>query len=294
MALTLACAFAYEWAGMSAFDATVHAMTTLATGGMANYDASFAGFSPAAQYVATVFMLLGGMSFVRFVQFARGDVAPLFADTQIRVYLAVYALFCVGLLFARAAAGDALDELALREVLFNMASVLTTTGYATTDYTLWGSLAVALFFCAGLVCGCSGSTAGGPKVFRYQLLAASIATEVRYLHSPHAVYVRRYQGQPVPPGIIDSVAGFFMLYFLTLGIGSVALVLIGLDPVTAISGVATCIANVGPGLGPIIGPAGNFASLPDAAKWVLAFLMLAGRLELLTVYVVFTAAFWRG
>jgi trk system potassium uptake protein TrkH len=294
VALTLACALAFAWADMTGFDAVVHAMTTISTGGMANYDSSFAPFSPAAQYVAVVFMLLGAMSFVRFVQFARGETRPLFVDSQIQAFLLIYALLCVGVLIGRLMEGAELSELTLREVLFNMASILTTTGFATTDYTLWGSLAVALFFCAGMICGCSGSTAGGPKVFRYQLLLSSIASEVRYLHSPHAVHVLRYQERRVSPEVIDSVAGFFMLFFLTLGVGSVALVLMGLDPVTAISGVATCMSNVGPGLGPIIGPAGNFATLPDGAKWVLSFMMLAGRLELLTVYVLFTAAFWRG
>jgi trk system potassium uptake protein TrkH len=293
LALTGACALAYAAADMSGFDAVTHAMTTIATGGMANYDSSFAGFTASAQYIATAFMLLGAMSFVRFLQMAQGKARPLFRDNQIRAFLLVYALFCALMLLARVLEGHALDELAFREVFFNVASLLSTTGYANTDYTLWGSLASGVVFCIGMVCGCSGSTSGGPKIFRYQVLVGAVASEVRRLHSPNTVQTMRFQGRVVSSDIVSSVAAFFMVFFLTLGLGAVALALVGLDAVTAISGAATCLSNVGPGLGPEIGPAGNFASQPDAAKWIMAFLMLAGRLELLTVYVLFTAGFWR-
>lgn len=291
--LTLACALLYAWSGLSAFDAVVHSFTTVATGGMANYDASFMGFGAATQYVAIVFMLLGAISFVRFVQLVAGDPRPLFEDSQVRAFLTLYGLFCLGLLIARILQGESLTESTLREVLFNMASVLTTTGYASTDYTQWGSLASTLFFVAMMICGCSGSTAGGPKVFRYQLLLAAIGAEIRRLHSPNAVHTPRYQGRPVPEDVMSSVMGFFMLFFLTLGIGAVLLLLLGLDPTTAISGAAATLTSVGPGLGPVIGPAGNYGGLSDPVLWLLTFLMLVGRLELLTVYVLLTAAFWR-
>ncbi len=291
--LTLACALAFAGAGMSAFDAAVHAMTTISTGGMANYDASFANFSPAAQYFAAVFMLMGAMSFVRFLQAGRGELRPLLEDSQIRAFLVVYALLCAGLLLARGLQGDALGEQAFREVVFNAASVLTTTGFATTDYTTWGGLAGVLFFVAGMICGCSGSTTGGPKVFRYQLLLQAIAAEARILQRPNSVKVMRYRGRRVSEAVISSVMAYFMMFFLSLGIGAVALALLGVAPITAITGAATCLSNIGPGLGPEIGPAGNFAGLSDPAKWVLSALMLAGRLELLTVYVMVTANFWR-
>ncbi len=293
VALTIACALGFAWGGLDGFDAIVHALSTVATGGMANYDDSFAHFSAATQYIATAFMLLGAMSFVRFVQFAAGDPGPLFRDAQIRAFLLIYAGLCAGLIVARLLDDQAIDELAVREVLFNMASSLTTTGFSTTDYTLWGSLAETLFFCSMMICGCSGSTAGGPKVFRYQLLAGAIGAEIRRLHSPNAVHTPRFQGAAVTEDVMNSVIAFFMLFFLTLGGGAVLLVLIGLDPITAISGAAAMLSNVGPGLGPLIGPAGTYASLPDPAIWVCAFLMLVGRLELLTVYVLLTGAFWR-
>ena len=177
---------------------------------------------------------------------------------------------------ARLLAGAPLNETTLREVLFNLASIISTTGFVSTDYSLWGPLAETIFFCAMMICGCSGSTAGGPKVFRYQLLLGAVHGEVRRLHSPSAVFTPRFQGVAVSTDVMDSVIAFFMLFFLTLGLGAVALVLLELDPVSAISGAAACLSNVGPGLGPVLGPAGNFAPLNDPAKWVCSFLMLVG------------------
>ena len=293
LALTLACTGGFVWAGMSAFDGLVYAMSSLATGGMGNYDSSFAPFAPAALWVGTVFMLLGSMSFIRFVQFARGDPGALWRDSQIRTFLAIYLSFVLGLLVARALNGEVVGATAVREAAFNMASIISTTGFTSTDYGLWGPLAETLFFCAMMVCGCSGSTVGGPKVFRYQLLYQAIAGEVRRLHRPNVVFVPHFQGAPVSDAVLDSVIAFFMMFFLTLGIGAVALVLLGLDPVSAVSGAAANLSNVGPGLGPVLGPVGNYASLNDPAKWVCSFLMLVGRLEIMTVYVIGTAGFWR-
>jgi trk system potassium uptake protein TrkH len=294
LVLTIACALGYVWAGMTAFDGIVHSMTTIATGGMGNHDSSFARFSPAALWVGTVFMLLGALSFIRFVQLVRGDPGAIWRDSQIRVFLGLYLALVLGLVVARALNGDAVDATTVREAAFNMASIISTTGFTSTDYGLWGPLAETLFFCAMMVCGCSGSTCGGPKVFRYQLLAQAIAGEVRRLHRPSVVFVPHFQGARVTDAVLDSVMAFLMLFFLTLGVGAVALVLLGLDPVSAISGAAASLTNVGPGLGPVLGPVGNYASLNEAAKWVCSFLMLVGRLEILTVYALFIPAFWRG
>lgn len=294
LVLTLGCMLGFVWAGMSAFDGLVYAMSSVATGGMGNYDSSFARFEPAALWVGTAFMLLGAMSFIRFVQAARGDPGAVLRDSQIRAFLGIYLGLVVGLLVARLLNGDALDAQAVREAAFNMASVISTTGFTSTDYGLWGPLAETLFFCAMMVCGCSGSTAGGPKVFRYQLLYGAIVGEVRRLHRPSVVFVPHFQGAAVSDAVLDSVIAFFMLFFLTLGVGAVALMLFGLDPVSAISGAAASLSNVGPGLGPVIGPVGTYATLTDPAKWTCSFLMLVGRLEILTVYALATTAFWRG
>jgi trk system potassium uptake protein len=291
--LTFACGLGYVWAGMSTFDSIVHAFSTVATGGMTNRDSSFIEYPPAVQYVATVFMLLGALTFIRYVQFARGDPGALFRDSQIRAFFLVYAVFCVGLVAARLQAGAVLEEATLREVLFNLASIITTTGFASADYSTWGPASDVIFFCAMLICGCSGSTVGGPKVFRYQLLLGAIAGEVRRLHAPNIVHIARYQGARVSEDVLSSVIAFFMLFFLTLALGAIALALLGLDPITAISGSAASLSNIGPGLGAAIGPVGTYATLPDAAKWVCSFLMLVGRLELMTAYVLLTAGFWR-
>ncbi len=291
--LTFLCALGYLWSGMSPFDALVHSMTTIATGGMANHDASFGEFTAPAQYVSMLFMLLSAMSFVRFVQALRGDLRPLLADTQIRTFLAVFAAFTFAVVASRALEGEPVGEEVLRGSAFTVASILSTTGFATEDYILWGPLAVTLVFCAGMICGCSGSTSGGPKVFRYQLLATEVNHAVTLLGSPHRVMRRRYQGRPVSDRTLDSTMAFFLFFFLTLGLGAALLVLLGLDPLTAISGAATSISNIGPGLGPLIGPAGNFVSISAPAKWVMIALMVAGRLELLTIYAIFTLGFWR-
>jgi trk system potassium uptake protein TrkH len=294
LTLTLACTFAYLWAGMPGFDAISHGFSTVATGGMSNHDNSFAGFSPSVQWIATVFMLLGAMSFSRFVQFARGEPRALFRDSQIRAFLTIYLCLAAVLLAARLVADAPLSLGTLREVLFSLASVITTTGFAATDYSLWGPFAQTVFFCAMMICGCSGSTSGGPKVFRYQLLLGAVHGEVRRLHSPSTVFTPRFQDVAVPDDVMDSVIAFFMLFFLTLGLGAVALALLELDPVSAITGAAASLTNDGPGLGSVLGPAGTYAPLPDPAKWVCSFLMLVGRLEIMTAYVLFSVAFWRG
>jgi trk system potassium uptake protein TrkH len=292
--LTVVCAMAYEASGMNGFDDTVHAMTTLSTGGMGNSDTSFAGFSPAAQYVSTVFMLLGSLSFARYVQLARGNGVALWRDSQIRAFLGVYLAFVFGMLVSRLIGSAELDEPILREVAFNVASMLSSTGYASSDFILWGSPSVMLFFIIMLIGGCSGSTAGGVKIFRYELLFSAVRAELRRLYRPNIVILARYQGRMVSPPVMDSVIAFFMLYFLTFGIVTIILVLLGLDPMSAISGAASCLGNVGPGLSPEIGPASTYVNVPDAAKWVMSAAMMVGRLEIMVVFVLFSTAFWRG
>jgi trk system potassium uptake protein TrkH len=184
-------------------------------------------------------------------------------------------------------------EHAFREALFNITSIATGTGYASVDYQLWGAFPVVLFFFVGLVGGCAGSTCCSVKIFRYQILMSAIAVQIRKIHSPNGVFVPRFDGRPVTEEVLSSVMAFFVLFTLSIGITSVLLAMTGLDVVTSISGAATALANIGPGLGPIIGPAGNFAPLNDAAKWILTFAMLIGRLELMVVLVLFTTAFWR-
>ncbi|MGR3500456.1 MAG: TrkH family potassium uptake protein [Limimaricola soesokkakensis] len=291
--MTLACMLAYITTGMDPFDAAVHAMTTIATGGFANSDASFAAYGAGVHYVGAAFMFLAALPFVRYVQLAAGQARPLLRDAQVRDFFLVI-LVCVLLItLSLADYSQGFTEQAFREALFNVISIMSGTGYASADYMTWGPFPVAMFFFIGLIGGCAGSTACSVKIFRYQILFASISAQIRKIHQPHGIFTPRYDGRPVPPDALSSVMSFFVVFIVSIGITSVLLSLTGLDFITSVSGAATSIANVGPGLGPIIGPAGNFAPLPDAAKWILTIAMFIGRLELLVVLVVVTREFWR-
>ncbi len=292
--LTLACAMAYSAFGMDTFDAMVHAMTTVATGGMANSDASFAAYGAGIHYVASLFMVLAALPFVRYVQLiSGGGFTPIWRDTQIRAFL-VTVLILIGVMSLWTAwRFHGFQEIAFRESMFNIVSIITGTGYSSADYMEWGPFAVVTFFFVGLIGGCAGSTACSIKVFRYQLLFAAIKSQIRRLHSPHGVFTPRYDGRPVGDDVLNSVMAFFGAFIVSVGIISVALGMTGLDFITSVSGAATALANIGPGLGSEIGPAGNFQGLNDTAKWILTFAMLLGRLEIMVVLTVVTWQFWR-
>jgi trk system potassium uptake protein TrkH len=292
--LTVACIIAYSLAGMTAFDAVTHAMATVSTGGFSTSDASIGHFqSPAIEWVATLFMALGALPFVIYIQAVHGKRAVIWKNSQVRRFLIglglVVAVLTLFLWLEREV--PLLD--ALRFVAFSVVSVVTTTGFATVDYGQWGSFAVVAFFFLTFVGGCTGSTAGGIKVLRLELAALVIRNQFQRLYQPHGVFTIRYQGQRLQDDVARSAMTFifiFILAFVFLGLGLSAT---GLDLITAFSGAATALANVGPGLGPVIGPVGNFSSLPDAAKWMLSAGMLMGRLEFLTVLVALSPMFWR-
>jgi trk system potassium uptake protein TrkH len=293
VALTAACYASYVAVGMPLFDALNHALTTMSTGGFSTWDASFGVYQGPAEYVASVFMVLASLPFVRYVQIIGGTALPLFRDSQVRAFLWVIAVLVIGIAFYRVTVNGDHVEHSLREALFNVTSIITGTGYASVDYQLWGSVPVVVFFFVGLIGGCAGSTCCSVKIFRYQLLFASIRAQIRAIHSPHGVFTPRYGGAPVPPETLLSVTAFFTAFVVTLGVTAVLLSATGLDSITAISGAATALANIGPGLGEVIGPAGNFKTLNDAAKWILSATMFIGRLELMVVFVILTPRFWR-
>ncbi|MEM6376372.1 MAG: TrkH family potassium uptake protein [Pseudomonadota bacterium] len=293
LSLTLLCIVAYLLAGMSVFDATVHAMTTLATGGFANYDSSFGEFGAAVEYVAVIFMMLAALPFVRFVQMTAGTAQPLLTDPQVRGFFLACFVAVALIAFWQANEQDQLTEEGFRKVLFNTVSILTGTGYASDDYMQWGSFPVAMMFFIGLIGGCAGSTSCSIKIFRYQLLFASVRAQMQRIYTPHGIFTPRYDGRPVDDDVLNSVMSFFIFFIVTLGLLSIMLGLTGLDFMTALSGAGAALANIGPGLGEVIGPAGNYAPLNDTAKWILSAAMLIGRLELLAVYAIFTMSFWR-
>jgi len=291
--LTAIAAVTYWALGMPSFDAVNHALTSLATGGFSTRDASFGAFQGAPEYAASVFMILAALPFVLYVQLLAGSVRPIFADSQVRTFLGFVATVTLILVAYLSGRSGSVTEESVREALFNAVSIITGTGYASVDYQEWGAFAMVLIFCVGLVGGCSGSTVCSIKIFRYQILFAAIRAQINAVHWPHGVFTPRYEGRPISEDVISSVMAFFVLFFITLGMVAVLLAATGLDPVTSLSGAATAVANIGPGLGPIIGPAGNFAPLNDAAKWILIVAMFLGRLELMVVFVVVTLRFWQ-
>ncbi|NCX53855.1 MAG: TrkH family potassium uptake protein [Rhodobacterales bacterium] len=291
--ITIACGLSYVLAGMNFFDAVVHSFTTVATGGFSNYDGSFSVFSWKVEYVAILFMILSALPFVRYVQLINGQGTAVFKDPQVKTFILLIILLVLLSTFVLSIQLNLSFELVFRKALFNITSILTGTGYASTNYMLWGGFLVSLLFFVGLIGGCAGSTTCSVKIFRYQIVFASIASQLKRIHSPNGVFIPRYQGRQISDDILNSVLTFFVVFFASLGILAVLLSLTGLDLITSLSGAAAALANIGPGLGETIGPDGNFSSLSDAAKWLLIVGMLIGRLELMAVYILFTLKFWR-
>lgn len=294
VSISFACAVLYWLAGMMPFEAAVHAMTTVATGGYSTSDGSIGFFRSAAiEWIAVVFMIMGGVPFVLYIQFTGGDLRAFIGDMQVRWFLCVLlaAWLVVGGWIARDQGLAYLD--ALRLAAFNTTSMVTGTGYASADYMAWGTFPVACMFFLMCLGGCTGSTTGGIKMFRFAVLYATVRTQAYRLLQPHAVVTPTYNRRPLPEAVAMSVMAFFFLFALCFAVLVLMLSALGLDYLTAMSGALTALANVGPGLGDIIGPAGNFQSLPETAKWLLAGAMLLGRLELFTVLVLLAPAFWR-
>lgn len=287
------------WAfGMSPWDAVNHAMTTVATGGFSTRDASVGAFLTVGRapldLVITVFMIIGSLPFGIFLAaILRGAWKRIFTDSQIQFFLTIVAFLTV---FMMLHAQNVLDVdlfTAFRLAAFNIVSIITGTGYATTDYNAWGPFAHGVFFCIMFIGGCAGSTSCGMKVFRFQVALAALIVYAKRLAHPNGVFVAHYNNRPLTDDVYVSVLSFFFVYFATFSTIAVLLSGLGLDTLTALSAAGSAIANVGPGLGDIVGPAGNFAPLPDAAKLLLAAGMLLGRLELFTILVLFSPAFWR-
>ncbi|MEX2454450.1 MAG: TrkH family potassium uptake protein [Rhodospirillaceae bacterium] len=294
LGMTALCAVLLWAVGLKGFDAIAHAMTTVATGGFSTRDASVGAFlNPVAEVVITVFMVLGALPFVLYLQALRGRPMSLFRDTQVRWFLAIVATSILAVAVAHHLNNDIGIGRALRESAFNTVSVMTGTGFSSVNYAGWGAFATGVFFFIMFIGGCAGSTTCSIKVFRYQVLYETATAQMKRLIRPHGVFVPKFNGQPISDEVQTSVMSFFFLFIVTFMALAMALHFIGLDFLTALSGAATAICNVGPALGNIIGPTGNFSALPDAAKWVLSAGMLLGRLELFTVLVLFAPWFWR-
>lgn len=292
--LTLLCAFAFSAAGMSPFDAITHAMTALATGGYSTHDASFGYFnSPLIDWIGAIFMLAGSLPLLLYVSTVRGTGETIWRDTQVRAFLGFTAAVSIVMAIWLSARGDYTFIGALRYTFFSVASVISTTGFANIDYTLWAPFASMAFLILTFLGGCTGSTAGGIKMFRLQILVMLFRSQNRQTLYPHVAQTLRFGDRTVSREVVTSVTLFVFVYVATVLVGGLALTACGLDVVTALSSSATALGNVGPGIGSIVGPAGNFSTLPDGAKWILSLIMLLGRLELMTVLIMFSRDFWQ-
>ncbi|MCT8864859.1 TrkH family potassium uptake protein [Shewanella xiamenensis] len=291
--LTIICCIAYHVAGMTWFQAINHSMTTLSTGGYSTSDSSMAAFSNSAHWVGVIFMAAGGLPLLMFVQMIHQRDLSVWNDAQVKGFLffLTFVSCFIGVWLWQTRDIALID--ALRLSSFNVVSVVTTTGYGLTDYGAWGAFANIAFLFLMFVGSCSGSTSGGIKIFRFQIAGAIMREQLKQQLHPNGIFRERYNNRLITEDIVRSLITFVLLYmFVIVGL-SVILVLTGLDPITSFTGAITAVSNVGPGLGPIIGPVGNFSTLPDLAKWALALGMLLGRLEILTVAVLFHPSFWK-
>lgn len=292
--LTVGCAVAYWLAGMSGFDAVVHAFSTVATGGFSTRDASLGAFDqPAIHYVAVVFMILGALPFVLYIGVLQGRFAQLIGDSQVRLFLLLLAVTTLAMMLVLIGRDIASGEAAFRDALFSVVSMMTGTGLGIADFSAWGPLAVAVFFIIMFIGGCTGSTSCGIKVFRFQVLARDLYQHIRQIIFPSMIYIKRYNGRPMPDSVSTSVQSFVFLYFSSFLILAVLLSLTGLNPLDALGSAATAISNAGPALSPELGPGGNFAELSKASKWLMTIGMLVGRLEVMMILVLLTPRFWR-
>ena len=290
--LTTLCAISYKILGMDTFDSITHSMTTIATGGFSNYNESIGFFNSfSIEISAMIFIILGSLPFIAYIKFLNGDRKIFFSDIQIRTFLKIILISILILsiyLFL-----DKSSELNFRTVLFNVISILTGTGYVNAQFDNWGGFPLIIFIGLMFIGGCAGSTTCGIKIFRFQILYSFVLNQLKKIIYPKGVFVLKYNQSPVDDKFTASIISFIYMYLVIFFAITALLSLTGLDFITSISGAATSISNVGPGLGSTIGPNGNFSSLPDISKWILSFGMILGRLELFAILVLFLPSFWR-
>ena len=293
--LTFLCGIFYWFFGMTIFDSVSHAMTTIATGGFSTHNESIGFFNnPGIEITATIFIILGSIPFIAYLKFIKGNKKILLQDVQIRgfLYLLFTSIFIMFLyLFFNNSELSFLNNLRISS--FNVLSILSGTGYVTDDFGLWGKFPLIFFLFLMFVGGCAGSTTCGIKIFRLQILFLFLKTQIKKLIYPNSIYLVNYNNQKIADGFINSVILFIFSYLLIFFLVAIMLSITGLDFLSAISGAATAISNVGPGLGEMIGPNGNFSEVSEISKWILSFAMLLGRLEIFAVLVLFLPSFWR-
>ena len=295
LTLTFFCGVAYWSVGMNVFDSVAHSMTTIATGGFSTYSDSIGYFqNPKIEIISIIFIILGSLPFIAYLKFVKGDKKIFFKDAQIKglIYILISSVLLIFIYLMISNREFNFFE-NLRISTFNVVSVLSGTGYVTADFSSWGKFPLIFFLFLMFIGGCAGSTTCGIKIFRFQILGRFILNQLKKLIYPHGVFSIKYNNEKISNSFIYSIMTFIFIYFFIFFILATLLSLNGLDFITAISGSASAISNVGPGLGSVIGPNGNFSNLPDFSKLSLSFGMLLGRLELFAVLVLFFPSFWK-
>ena len=291
--LTILCSFFYKIFGMNYFDSLTHSMTTIATGGFSNYNESIGYFDNAnIEITAIIFIILGSLPFIAYIKFLNGDKKIFISDAQIKLFIKII-LFSILILFIYLTIiNKSFFEVSLRSISFNVISILTGTGYVTKGFDNWGSFPLIFFVILMFIGGCAGSTACGIKIFRIKILYLFLINQLKKIIYPRGIFIIKYEENTIDNKFIASIISFVYLYIIIFFTITALLSLSGLDFITSISGAATSISNVGPGLGTTIGPSGNFSSLPDFSKWILSLGMILGRLELFAILVLFLPSFW--
>ena len=293
--LTFFCGLFYWLFGMTIFDSICHAMTTIATGGFSTHNDSIGFFKNSnIEIIASIFIILGSIPFISYLKFSQGNRKIFFNDVQIKglIYLLAVSIVIMFLYLLFINFESSLID-KIRISSFNVISILSGTGYVTDDFGLWGKFSLVFFLFLMFIGGCAGSTACGIKIFRLQMLLIFLKDQIKKLIYPNSVIITKYNNQKISDDFIKSVIIFIFTFLFIFLIIAMLLSVSGLDFITSISGAASSISNVGPGLGDLIGPNGNYKMLPDLSKWILAAGMLLGRLELFAVLVLFFPSFWR-
>jgi len=294
LTLTTLCAITYKIFGMSIFDSLTHSMTTIATGGFSNYNESIGYFnSPSIEISSMIFIILGSLPFIAYIKFLNGNKKIFTSDVQIKSFIKII-IFSIILLFIYSLFQNKdLSQINIRAIFFNVISILTGTGYVSGEFDGWGNFPLIFFLTLMFIGGCAGSTTCGIKIFRIQILYLFTVNQLKKIIYPRGVFIIKYDKDSVDDKFMASIISFIFLYLVIFFVITALLSLSGLDFVTSISGAATSISNVGPGLGSTIGPSGNFSSLPEMSKWILSLGMILGRLELFAILVLFLPSFWR-
>ncbi len=294
LSLTIVCMFLYKLCGMGFFDSITHSMTTIATGGFSNYNDSIGHFDNFyIELTSIIFILSGSIPFIIYLKFLNGDKKIFYKDIQIKSFIKIIIISIILLYAYLIIKNKSFIEVDLMSIIFNVISILTGTGYVTEDFSKWGNFPIIFFLILMFIGGCAGSTSCGIKIFRVQILYQFFSNQIKRIIFPHGIFNLKYGQQGIDNKFMSSIISFIYLYILIFFIVTALLSINGLDLITSISAAATSISNVGPGLGEIIGPNGNFSALPENSKWILSFTMILGRLEIFAILVLFLPAFWR-